>query len=142
MSPPRERPPVRLHLLLSLSALSLSAALAGCSGGSTFEQPEASSFRAGTCQTVASQVLSIGKDARQLGEDATPAAEVLERLKKAQDALVAIQPTADSTVAEPLGKVVVAVGFVRLRSDGNTYTPDLATTLSAAYDALVTACTP
>ena len=128
---------MRPLLPLSLCAL----VLAGCSSGSTFAQPEASTFRAGTCQTVASQVLSVGKDARKLGTSTTPPADVLARLKSSQEALIAVQPSADAAVVEPLGKLVVAIGFVRLRSDGNTYEPDLGTALSTAYDALVTTCT-
>lgn len=130
-----EGPFVRLLLVLPVLVL------AGCSGGSSFSQPAASAFHEGTCRTVAPQVLSIGRDARRLGTSATPPEEVRDRLKQAQEALIAVQPTADAAVVAPLAKLVVSVGLVRLRSDGNTYTPDLGTALSTAYDTLVRACT-
>ena len=116
-------------------------ALAGCSHGSSFSQPKATAFHEGTCRTVASQVLEIGRDARKLGTSASPPADVRDRLKQAQEALIAVQDTADPAVVAPLGKLVVSIGLVRLRSDGNTYTPDLGTALSQAYDAVLAACT-
>jgi hypothetical protein len=128
---------VRAHLLLPLSLV----VLAGCSGGSSFSQPEASTFHDGTCRTIAPQVLSIGRDARKLGTSATPPVDVRDRLKQAQEALIAVQPTADAAVVAPLAKLVVSIGLVRLRADGNTYSPDLGTALSTAYDALVKSCT-
>lgn len=128
---------MRASLLLSLSFL----AVASCSSGSTFAQPEAKAFHDGTCRTVASQVLSVGRDARKLGTSASPPDDVRDRLKAAQAALIAVQSTADAAVVAPLDKLVVSIGLVRIRADGNSYAPELGTALSAAYDAVVTACT-
>jgi hypothetical protein len=123
-----------------LAALCLTA-LAGCSHGSSFSQPKVSAFHVGTCRTVATQVLEVGRDARNLGTSASPPADVRDRLKQAQEALIAVQDTADPAVVAPLGKLVVSIGLLRLRSDGNEYTPDLGTALSQAYDAVLAACT-
>ena len=35
----------------------------------------------------------------------------------------------------------MSIGLVRIRSDGNSYTPELGTQLIASYDAVVAACT-
>ena len=128
---------MRPHLLLACCL----TALAGCSQGSSFSQPKATAFHEGTCRTVATQVLEIGRDARKLGTTASPPADVRDRLKQSQEALIAIQPTADPAIVAPLAKLVVSIGLLRLRSDGNTYAPDLGTAVSQAYDAVVAACT-
>lgn len=131
---------MRPRPLVPLAALSL-AALAGCSSGSTFAQPAAKTFHAGTCRTIAPQVLSVGRDARKLGTAKIAPTDVRDRLKQAQEALIAVAPTADTAVATPLSKLIVSIGLVRIRADGNEYAPDLGTALSGAYDTMITACT-
>ncbi len=124
------------------SVLLAASALASCSQSApSFEQPKASTFQAGTCRTVADQILSVGRDARQLGTSSTPPAEVRARLKAAQEALAAVRPNAEPALAKPLDTLVVSIGLVRIRSDGNTYTADLGTSLSKAYEAVVATCT-
>lgn len=123
--------------------------LAGCSssGGDgdgdteSFDQPAASSFRDGSCRTAADQILGIGRDARELGTNTSPPAEVRDRLKAAQDVLVATREGLEPDLAPSFSRLIVAIGLVRLRADSNSYAPDLGTDLSAAYDVVVAACT-
>ena len=135
--------PLALVALGSLSA----ALLAGCTGSSsgptppTFAQPSAAAFTDGPCRTLADPVLSVGRDARRLGDGPTPPADVRASLKDAQDLLAASQESLQPPLAKPFGDLVVTIGLVRLRADGNTYEPSLGADLSKAYDAVVAACT-
>lgn len=116
--------------------------VASCSGShDSFAQPKPSAFKGGPCRAVADQVLSVGRDARKLGKGTTPPAKVRADLKSAQEAVVAVQAGLDPVLAVPFSGLVVAVGLVRLRADSNTYDPSLASSLSTAYDAVVSACT-
>jgi len=127
----------------ALASLAL-ALLAGCgSSGSapSFAQPPVSSFHAGPCRTTAAATLEIGRDARKLGKAAVPPTDVRDRLKKDQTLLRAAQPDFDPATMPAVDALVVAVGVVRLRSDTNSYSPELGTALSKAYQAAVAACT-
>lgn len=134
----------------SLTALLLTAALAGCAGSSggaaapsqtPFPQPSAAQFTDGPCRIGADAVLAIGRDARALGDAPTPPVEVRDRLSQAQDRLVALQAGLDATLAPAFERVVTAIGLVRLQADGNSYVPETGQNLQAAYDGLVAACT-
>lgn len=119
--------------------------LAGCNGSSgshdALTQPKPSAFKDGPCRAVADPVLTIGRDARKLGTGASPPSDVRADLKTAQDAVAAVRPGLEPALAARFSRLVVAVGLVRLRSDANTYAPSLGTSLSEAYDAVVSACT-
>lgn len=118
---------------------------AGCAGSSssqsTFVQPKPAAFKDGPCRAVADSVLSIGRDARKLGKGSTPPRGVRDDLKSAQDAVAAVQSGLDPALVVPFSRLVIAVGVVRLRADSNTFDPSLATSLSTAYDGVVSACT-
>lgn len=123
--------------------LLLPALLAGCSSSSqpALSQPKEGAFHAGTCRVIAPAVLGVGRDARRLGTDGSPPADVRKRLKQDQDVLVGVQPGLDPALAGPVGTLVVSIGLVRLRSDANSYDATLGTALSKAYDGVVAACT-
>ncbi len=127
-------------------ALLCSLALGGCSSSDSpkaepFDQPAESEFMEGPCQIVAGSILSIGRDARMLGEDSSPPADVRMRLERAQDAVFAVQEGLAPTLMKPFSDVVISIGLVRLRSDSNSYEPSAGAALSKAYEDLVTACT-
>ncbi len=100
-------------------------------------------------------MLSAGREAPSLGTGPAVPGEVLDALQTAQDDVDRLVPevaptpgpTADPgpalTAAErtPLRQLVVAIGLVRLRADGNSYSADLGDQLVRAYDDAVTACT-
>ena len=127
-------------------ALLLAALVAGCSGSSgskekAFDQPAESEFMEGPCRTVAGPILTIGREARKLGKDPSPPAEVRKRLEQAQSAVFAVQEGLPPTLSKPFSELVISVGLVRLRSDSNSYDPTAGEALSKAYVALVAACT-
>lgn len=127
-------------------ALLCSLALGGCSGGDSpkaekFDQPAESEFMEGPCRTVAGSILSIGRDARMLGENTSPPADVRMRLERAQDAVFAVQEGLAPALRKPFSDVVISVGLVRLRSDSGSYEPSAGAALSKAYEDLVAACT-
>ncbi len=119
--------------------LTLVVLLAGCSGDADAPSPE--SFRPGTCQAVAPDVIALGKDARRLGDDGVVEQEVKDSLREAQTRLSDVTETAERELQPVLTKLVTTAGLVRLRADGNTYEPALGKQLRRDYEAVVTACT-
>lgn len=107
----------------------------------TLRQPAPSAFAAGTCALAAEDVLAVGRDATRLGDGGTVDAAVSSSLRDAQERLAALAETADTTAKAPLDRLVVAIGLVRVRADGNTYETSLGQGLTTAYDAAVGACT-
>lgn len=109
----------------------------------TISQPPSSAFAAGTCSLAAEDVLAVGLDAVRLGDggDGKVADEVKDSLRQTQDRLAPLAETADATAKPALDRLVVAIGLVRVRADGNTYEPALGEGLRTAYDAAVLACT-
>lgn len=113
----------------------------------TISQPPSSAFAAGTCSLAAEDVLAAGRDTVRLGDggDGKVADEVKDSLRETQDRLAPLAETADATagpnVKASLDRLVVAIGLVRVRADGNTYEPALGQELRTAYDAAVLACT-
>lgn len=129
---------------VALIALTLTCAACTSSGtkaAPTPSQPPVSAFAPGPCSTMATAVLDVGKQARSLGKGPTPPEDVRDRLKTAQATLRGIEPGLTPDLAGPVDKLVVAIGLVRIRADGNTYTSDLGTSLVTAYDAVVDLCT-
>lgn len=141
------RRPVRVPTVaaaLAVSAVLGGALVGGCASrksGADFQQPPVSAFRQGACQSMAPDILSIGRDARRLGTSATPPQDVRDALKASQDRIRAVQPSLDPDLAAPVEDLVIAVGVVRLRSDTKGFTTAAASDLSAAYQRLVDACT-
>jgi hypothetical protein len=83
--------------------------------------PPASAFLAGACASAADPTLALARLAhRNRKAKKLPDADRAE-LRTRQDGLVALQPSAEGDLKEPLEQLIVAIGFVRLRSDGNKY---------------------
>ncbi len=137
---------------LAATGLLVVVALAGCSNATfdagpgtsptpTLSQPDEAAFHPGGCRTAAPSVLQVGRDALLLGDGPTPDAEVQGRLAQAQDDIDAAAAALEPQERSAVQALVVSIGLVRLRADGNTYTPDLGTQLSSAYEDAVRACT-
>lgn len=126
---PTARPLVLLVLVL---------AVGGCSG-SDEDDLSADDFREGDCRTLAPAVLDIGRTVGDLDDEA-PLPEELMTLTAAQDVL-RNTPLVSPELTPAVQQLVVDVGFVRFRSAGNTYGPELAEAVTRSYDALVAACT-
>lgn len=121
--------------------------LAGCSGGDASggppapALPDASSFAAGTCQAAAPDVLAVGRAIPRFGSDKTVPGDVKTSLRDAQDRLSALAEAAEPSVRPALQDLVVSIGLLRIRADGNTYEPSLGRQVSSDYDSVVRACT-
>ena len=136
-----------------LTAAALAVVLTGCdgspaaapSGGSTvpapLPAPEESAFAEGDCALAAPDVLAVGQLVPRLGEDGEVEAEVKDGLATAQERLRAVAGSAVAPAREPLDDLVLSIGLVRIRADGNTYEPSLGEDLRAAYERTVETCT-
>ena len=150
--------PLRTPLLVSalLAGLLAGTALTACQAVEkgpvatptpTISQPPPSAFAAGTCSLAADDVLAVGRDTLRLGDggDGKVDPAVKDSLRETQDRLAPLAETADAAagpdVKAALDRLVVAIGLVRVRADGNTYEPALGEGLRTAYDAAVLACT-
>jgi len=130
------RPPLALVLALALSA--------ACSSSSTATdrpQPKVADFSSGSCRSVAEPVLRLGRELDTLSSIDMPPPDLLEKLKTAQAALRALQPSVEPSLAPTVEKLVGSVGLVRLRADSNSYERQLAVTALEDYDAVIAACT-
>jgi hypothetical protein len=103
--------------------------------------PPASAFAEGSCRLAAEDVLAVGRDSARLGDGGVVADEVKDSLRESQDRLVALADSADPTVKPGLDRLVLAIGLVRVRADGNTYESALGDSLRQAYEQVVRTCT-
>lgn len=139
------RPAPFLLVVAGMSALLL---VAGCSGSTTPAGPplpDTSAFAAGTCRTAAPDVLAVGRAIPRLasgaqGKPGAVAGEVRDSLRDAQDRIAALAGAAEPAYKPALEKLVVQIGLVRIRADGNEYTSELGQTLTRDYDAVLRAC--
>lgn len=131
-------------------ALLAALALAGCTSSSEDPAPDeppavplpaASSFTEGTCTLVAPDVIAVGENLPKLGDGGDVDQEVKDALRDAQDRVFAVAEAAEPAVKPALDELVVALGIVRVRADGNTYETAQGEVLRKAYDAAVDACT-
>ena len=114
---------------------------AGCSSSGE-ELPSVTDFRAGDCQKIAADVLTIARDAGGLGTAGAPPQSVRDSLKTAQDRIRAVAPSLGADLTAPVQALVEAVGVVRLRSDAKGYAPSLGTELATASRQVISLCTP
>jgi hypothetical protein len=129
----------------ALAALALAgSALAGCSSPQFKEEklPQPASFRTGSCAAAAEDTVALGRftqrnrTAKELSDaDRT-------ELKTRQGTLVGLRSTLEDDLREPMEKLIVAVGFVRIRADSNTYTSKLLSDVDKARRAVQTVCVP
>jgi ferredoxin len=123
-----------LPVLLALPLL-----LGACSSGP--DLPEESSFAEGTCRTAAPDVIAVGKALPELGDGPSVDGDVRGSLQDAQDRLAALAETAEPAYKPALDRLVVSIGLVRIRADGNTYQAKIGDGLETSYDEAVEACT-
>jgi hypothetical protein len=109
----------------------------GCSSDG-FDQPDRSDFLAGSCRDMATPVLGLGRTLHDLGK-AAPTTRQRDALRSDQDLLRKVMPS--SALATDYDALVQSVGIVRLRTDSNSYTAEVAKAALTSYETLVTACT-
>jgi hypothetical protein len=116
----------------------LALVLAGCTSSS--DVPAEEDFAAGTCRTAAPDVRAVGESIPRLGDDGDVADEVKDELREAQDRLAALADGAEPSLQSALQELVVAIGIVRIRADGNTYEPAQGEALTRAYEQVLEVC--
>lgn len=130
--------------------LTLLLAATACTGGGTsakpgptLKQPPVAAFTAGPCRAMAPDLLTIERDAAQLGSATTVSEPVLGRLKDAQGRIRALQPSfaADKVLTPAIQDLVVAVGVVRLTAVTNVYKSSYAADVQRIAAAAITSCT-
>lgn len=104
------------------------------------QQPSVSAFLQGPCRGMAPDVLTIGRQAGNLGTSTSPPQQSRDALKAAQEHLRAQAATLDPTLKPRVQGLIEAVGIVRLQSDANSFTPALAKDLAAAYAQVLEVC--
>jgi hypothetical protein len=138
---------VRLKRGIAVGLAVLAAGpLAACGTGSRqparppLSLPAADTFHAGTCRRAAGAILALGgfsyaHDGAKRLTDADRA-----ELSTQGNQLAPLRDSAEPPVAQRLGAVLTAIGFVRIRT-GPTYDPSLLRDLEAARTSLQAACT-
>ena len=134
----------------AIPVLTLLVTVTACSGGGTsakpgptLKQPPVAAFTAGPCRAMAPDLLTMERDAAQLGSATTVSEPVLGRLKDGQGRIRALQPSfaADKVLTPAIEDLVVAVGVVRLTAVSNVYKPSYAADVSRLAAAAITSCT-
>ncbi len=113
--------------------------LAGCTSSGP-DVPDEDAFAAGTCRTAAEDVRAVGEAIPRLGDGGKVADEVKDDLEDAQERLVALADGAEPDVQPALQSLVEAIGIVRIRADGNTYSAEQGEALTRAYEQVLDAC--
>lgn len=132
---------------LSLAALGCALALSACSGSddapprTSVPLPAESSFAEGTCRVAAPDILAIGRQIDQLGNGPTVDKAVKDELRDAQQRLAELATAAEPLYKPALDKLVVTVGGVRIRADGNVYDQELSKQLAQDYRGALDVCT-
>ncbi len=126
--------------LVGLTVASL--ALAGCSSAKFVEEklPEASAFRTGSCAAAADNTLALGEFSRRNRTVKKLSDADRTELKTRQTGLVDLRPTLEADLKDPVEQLIVAVGFVRIRADSNTYTPNLLSDVDKARRQVQAVC--
>lgn len=121
--------------------------LAGCTSSGGDDEPAAvplpaeSSFAEGTCRQAAPDVLAVGGALPRLGDGGDVEQDVKDELREAQDRIFALAETAEPVYKPALDELVLALGIVRVRADGNTYETSQGELLKDAYEDVVEVCT-
>ncbi|MBC7678296.1 MAG: hypothetical protein H7233_04820 [Pseudorhodobacter sp.] len=134
------RPTAALLGLLMLAACTSSGS-SGPSASAGPRVPAESDFTAGTCASLAPDVIAIGKDIPRLGSGGDVDQEVKDSLRDAQDRIFAVAQAAEPEVKPALDDFVIKIGIVRVRADGNSYATSLGDLLTTAYDGVLAVCT-
>ena len=132
------------RLLVALLGCVLATACTGSSGGgakkASVPLPKESAFLEGTCQAAAPDILAIGRQIDRLGDGPKVDQVVKAELQEAQKVLAELSLAAEPTYKPALDALVVTVGGVRIRADGNVYDPELATQLGRDYRGVLEVC--
>ncbi len=138
----KRRSPFLASVVVALAAIAATVTT-GCtsskSGGPA--QPPAARFAAGTCQRAAPAVLSVGRLIYDVRDRHAKPSSVAPEIGKAQQELRALARPSDKALGGRLQNLVTAIGFFRIGVDSNTFTPQRATNVDNAQQALVTFCT-
>jgi hypothetical protein len=135
----------RTSAAAALAGLTLAgAALAGCSSNKFVEEklPEASAFRAGSCAAAADNTLALGRFSQRNRTVKKLTDEDRTELKTRQTGLVDLRSALEADLKDPIEQLIVAVGFVRIRADSNTYAPKLLNDMDKARRAVQAVCVP
>lgn len=139
------RPSPTTHTPATAAVLLAVLLLAACSGSDQSptgpQLPQESAFAAGTCRAAAPDVLAVGRELPGLGSDKTVPREAKDALREAQARLGALAEAAEPTVKPSLDDLVVSIGLLRIRADGNEYAPSLGDAVQDAYTSVVKVCT-
>lgn len=103
--------------------------------------PAESSFAEGTCAQVAPYVIAVGGALPRLGGGGSVDPQVKLELREAQDQLFEVAAAAEPALKPTLDDLVLKIGLVRIRADGNSYETSQGAVLQTAYDATVRTCT-
>jgi hypothetical protein len=133
--------------LVVVAALCALAA-AGCSaktGGGTanrppLQLPDASTFKTGTCATIADPVLALGRFTYENAGATKLTDEHRAELVVQGQKLVDVKDSASPEMQEMMMDVLMHIGYVRIRT-GKTYDPQLLTDVETARQKLQTSCT-
>jgi hypothetical protein len=131
----------KLLVLATLGTL----ALAGCGSDKGTENrpplslPQASSFKTGTCATIADPVLALGRFTHDRS-GAQLTTEDRAALVVQGEMLLAAHANAPQELADQIMDVLMHIGYVRIRT-GKQYDPKLLTDVETARTQLQNSCT-
>jgi len=130
-------------LLAAACALAVSAC---SSSGSTstaadtpLQLPAASSFKSGTCATIADPVLTIGRFTHDKAKAAKLSVEDRALLVAEGEKVKSALASADKPLADQMLQMLMSIGFVRIQV-GDLYKPELLATVEAERTKLQTMC--
>ena len=103
--------------------------------------PAEKDFKDGTCASLALDVIAIGQAIPRLGSGGDVDQNVKVSLRDAQNRIFAVTEAAEPAIKPALDELVVKIGIVRVRADGNTYERSLGDLLIKAYDGVLDVCT-
>lgn len=103
--------------------------------------PSEADFAQGGCADVAADVIAVGAALPRLGDGGMVDKPVRDSLRDSQDRLDSFAGGAAPEVKTALDDLVLRIGLVRIRADGNSYAAVLGDQLRTSYDAAVVACT-
>jgi hypothetical protein len=136
---------------VTLAVAATAALSAGCTGGAArltarapLTLPAADGFHSGVCRDAADDILALGQfsydhaGAKRLSDaDRADLTARSDRLVLLRDRL---RGAADPVLADQMGGLLAAVGFVRIRT-GRTYDPQLLRDMEAARVQVQKTCT-
>ena len=126
--------------LITAGLAALALAAAGCGGDEEkLLRPGLDQFHTGTCYDAAPAILAVGDMAIRLRGASEVSTVDRVTLDTGQKELRKLRTSAE--LADPVKKLVEAIGFVRLRTDSNTYDPKLMDDLLTAEQQVVRTCT-